>query len=144
MTTSEFLSLIKSRGARVFPAPQSTDINIANTKLQKIRVAMLPGFLLDLYKQTNGITLGSACIFGPNEQNRGTKYPLPAISDINQDMHSNKNISGLTIFARNDLFFFATDALGNCFMLDNITLSVLRKYDDAYRAMLDCIIVGKI
>ena len=53
-------------------------------------------------------------------------------------------IRGKTVFGRNDLFWFAFDAFGTCYMLDNLNLRVLKKYDDPYRAMLDCLIVGKI
>ncbi len=144
MNKNEFLSLIKSRGATIFAPGQLTDINIANTNLQNMRAAMLPTFLQDFYTTCFGITLGSACIFGPREIERGTKYPLPSIAKANQDMIGNKNLFGKTIFGRNDLFLFAFDTFGNCFMLDNLTLSVLRKYDDPYRAMFDCLIVGKI
>ena len=144
MTTNEFLSLIKSKGATIFPPFSGTEINVANTNLQQMRVAMLPGFLRDLYTNCSGITLGAACIFGVKDIDRGIKYPLPSIIKINKDLNTNKNLLGKTIFGRNDLFFFAVDAFGNCFMLDNITLSILRKYDDQYRAMMDCLIVGKI
>ena len=105
---------------------------------------MLPGFLQDFYTNCFGITLGSACIFGPTEISHDTKYPLPSITKINKDMVGNKNLFGKTIFGRNDLFWFAFDTFGNCYMLDNLTLSILRKYDNPYRAMLDCLIVGKI
>ena len=57
---------------------------------------------------------------------------------------TNKNLFGKTIFGMNDLFWFAFDTNGQCMMLDNLTLSTLRKYDDPYQAMLDCLIVGKI
>lgn len=144
MTTSEFLSLIKNRGATIFSPVSATDINTANTNLQDMRIAILPPFLQDLYTNCSGITLGSACIFGVTEIDRGIKYPLPSIIQINKDIIGNKNLSGKTVFGRNDLFWFAFDAFGNCFMLDNITLSVLRKYDDPYRAIMDCLIVGKI
>ena len=144
MTTLEFLSSMKSRGAIIFPHGSQNDINVANTNLQRIRVAMLPQFLIDLYSQTSGITLGGACIFGPKENERGIKYPLPSIIQINTEMVGNKNLFGKTVFGRNDLFWFATDALGNCFMLDNLTLSVLKKYDNPYSAMTDCLIIGKI
>ena len=144
MNKDEFISLIKSRGATVFATGQLTDINIANTNLQNMRAAMLPKFMQDLYTTCFGITLGSACIFGPSEIERGTKYPLPSITKVNQDMVGNKNLFGKTVFGRNDLFWFAFDTFGNCFMLDNLTLSVLRRYDDPYRAMFDCLIVGKI
>lgn len=144
MTTNEFISLIKSRGAKVAPSGDIGAINRNNTILKDLRAAMLPSFLIDLYYNSFGITLGSACIFGPTEIERGIKYPLPSIVDINKEAVGNKNLFGKTVFGRNDLFWFATDAFGNCFMLDNLNLSVLRKYDDPYRAMIDCLIVGKI
>ncbi len=144
MTINEFLSLIKSRKATIFPAFSDTDITMTNANLQDIRVAMLPNFMIDLYHNCGGITLGSASVFGPKEIERGIKYPLPSIVKINKEMTGNKNLFGKTIFGYNDLFWFAFDTHGNCFMLDNLTLSVLRKYDDSYRAMLDCLIIGKI
>ena len=144
MTVTEFLSLIKSRGATVFPVSQKVNLTIVNTNLQNMRAAMLQPFIIDLYNSCSGITLGSACIFGAKEIQRGIKYPLPSIEKVNHDMMGNKNLTGKTIFGRNDLFWFAFDVNGNCFMLDNLTLSVLRKYDDPCRAMLDCLIVGKI
>jgi len=144
MTSNEFLSLMKSKGANVFPPMSENTINMLNTNLQNMRIAILPGFLQDLYKYCSGITLGSGCIFGPTDIDRGIKYPLPSIIQINKDIVGNKNLAGRTVFGRNDLFWFAFDAFGNCFMLDNITLTVLRKYDDSYRAMTDCLIVGKI
>ena len=144
MTLMEFLSLIKSRGATVFPAKQTSNINVVNTNLQNMRAAMLQPFIIELYNTCSGITLGSACIFGLSEIDRGIKYPLPRIEKINKDMAGNKNLFGKTVFGRNDLFWFAFDVNGTCFMLDNLTLSVLKKYDDPYRAMLDCLIIGKI
>ena len=144
MTTNDFLSLIKSRGALVFPKCSDQEIMFANTDLQNMRASMLASFIQDLYKSCSAITLGSACVFGPKEIERGIKYPLPSITQVNKDMIGNKNLFGKTVFGRNDLFWFAFDTFGNCFMLDNLTLSVLRKYEDPYRAMLDCLIVGKI
>jgi len=144
MTQNEFISFIKSRGAKLMPITSLNAIGTANANLQEIRAAMLPAFLLQLYQSYFGITLGSAYIFGPTEINRGIKYPIPSILKINQDVRGNKNVFGKTIFGRNDLFWFATDALGKCYMLDNLTLSVLRVYDDPYRAMMDCLIIGKI
>ena len=144
MTTNEFLSFIKSRGATIFSPLPATDITVANTNLQNLRAAMLPQFMFDLYQSCSGLTLGSACIFGPKEIDRGIKYPMPSIITINQETIGNKNLFGKTVFGRNDLFWFAFDTSGACFMLDNLTLSVLRKYDDPYRAMIDCLIIGKI
>ena len=144
MNKDEFIALIKSRGATIFAPGQLTNINITNTNLQNMRAAMLPAFLQDFYTTCFGMTLGSACIFGPNEIDRGTKYPLPSITKVNQDMIGNKKLVGKTVFGRNDLFWFAFDSFGKCFMLDNLTLSVLREYDNPYRAMFDCLIVGKI
>lgn len=144
MTASEFIPLMKTRGATVFPTGDMNAISAANTGLQTLRAAMLPTFLLELYQHSFGITLGSACIFGPTQIERGIKYPMPSILEINHDVAGNKNLFGKTVFGRNDLFWFATDALGKCFMLDNLTLSVLKTYDNPYQAMHDCLIIGKI
>ena len=144
MNTAEFLALMKSRGAKIVPAKNINSITLLNTKLQQARVSMLPKFLLDLYQETSGITMSSACIFGPEEIERGTKVPVPSILDINKELVENKNLFGKIVFGRNDLFWFATVALGTCYLLDNLTLNVLRKYDDCYRAMTDCLIIGKI
>ena len=135
---------MKSRGAKITPAKDTDSITLLNTKLQQARISMLPKFLLDLYQEVSCITMSSAYIFGPEEIERGTKYPVPSILDINKELVGNKNLFGKIIFGRNDLFWFATDALGTCYMLDNLTLNVLRKYDDCYRAMTDCLIIGKI
>jgi hypothetical protein len=144
MNTTEFLALMKTRGAKINPAKDTNSITLLNTKLQQARISMLPKFLIDLYNETSAITMSSAYIFGPEEIERGTKFPIPSILDINKEMVGNKNLFGKIIFCRNDLFWFATDALGTCYMLDNLTLKVLRKYDDCYRAMTDCLIIGKI
>ena len=106
MTTNEFISLIQSRGAIIVPSGDAGAINRANTILKDFQVAMLPSFLIDLYYNCSGITLGSACIFGPTEIERGIKYPLPSIVDINKEMAGNKNLFGKTIFGRNDLFCY--------------------------------------
>lgn len=144
MTMNDFISFIKSKGANIMPLAEPNAIHMANTYLKETGLTMLPSFLIELYYSCSGITLSSACIFGPTENNRGIKYPLPSILDINKEINGNKNLFGRIVFGRNDLFWFATDALGNCVMLDNLGLSVLRKYDDPYRAMTDCLIVGKI
>ena len=135
---------MKSKGATITPPDKSNTIHTANTYLKETGLTMLPSFLIELYYSCSGITLGSACIFGPVETERGIKYPSPSIMTINKEIAGNKNLLGRLVFGRNDLFWFATDALVNCVMLDNLTLSVLRKYDDPYRAMMDCLIVGKI
>ncbi|MBR3510952.1 MAG: hypothetical protein IKN73_02720 [Alphaproteobacteria bacterium] len=144
MTTIEFLSLIKNKNANIYSPADNNTINTANMNLQQIHAAMLPVFLQDLYKHTNCINLGSSYIFGPKETERGVKYPIPSIFNINKEMCGNTKLYGKTVFGKNDLFWFATDAMGNCVMLDNLTLSVLRKYENPYRAMIDCLIIGKI
>ena len=105
---------------------------------------MLPAFMSNLYTKTGGIILGNGCIFGPNELPQGLRYPIPTIVQINQDALINSKLLGKTVFGRNDLFWFTFDAFGTCFMLDNLTLSPLRKYEDPYRALIDCLIAGKI
>ena len=66
------------------------------------------------------------------------------ILKVNDDIAPLGKTVGKTIFGRNDLFWFAFDAFGTFYMLDNLTLTPLRRYDDAYRAITDCLISGKI
>lgn len=144
MTCNEFLTLIKSRGAIIAPPAGLSHLSTANNSLQRYRCAMLPLFMTELYTHTGGINLGNGYIFGPTEIAQGIRTPVPSITDINEKiLYMGKN-RGKTIFGRNDLFWFCFDVFGTCYMLDNLTLNPLRKYDDPYRAMLDCLIAGKM
>ena len=143
MNMVEFLSLMKSRGATIFPPANARDIELANNALQARRCAMFPGRFIDLYKNTSAINLGNGYIFGPIEVSRGTRHPIPSIVDINVEICGLGALRGKTIFGRNDLFWFAFDAFGVFYMLDTLNLRVLRKYDDPYRAMSDCLLGGK-
>ncbi len=144
MTRDEFLSSMRARGAFMAPIAAARDIATANTLLQSMRAAMLPAAMIELYGATGGISRGAGYIFGPTEIKRGALFPIPGIIDINREMMHIAPLRGKTIFARNDLFFFAFDAFGTFFMLDNLNLRPLRKYNDAYHAMTDCLAAGKI
>ncbi len=143
MTEQDFIQDMQNRGANFAPAGAPGQVSITNINLQKIRAAMLPSFMTELYKQCNGINLGTGYIFGLAEFGLPGKHPTPSIIQINQDLTNIPVLRGKTIFGRNDLFWFAFDAFGNCFMLDNINLKVLRKYDNPYQAMSDCLLGGK-
>ncbi len=144
MTQSEFLDAIKSRGAKIFPAAPSSQIPLTNTALQNIRAAMLPMVMINLYGEIGAINMGTGYIFGPNDIERGAEYPIPSIVKINQELTDTPTIQCKTIFGRNDLFWFAFDCFGTFYMLDSLTLRPLRKYDDAYRALTDCLMGGRI
>ena len=144
MTTDEFLSYIKSRGAHLADAVSPNQIAMTNTALQQRRRAMLPQYMTELYTKTGGIILGNGYIFGPNEIPQGLRFPVPTITKINEDVSNIPQTIGKTIFGRNDLFWFAFDAFGVCYMLDNLTLAPLRKDDEPHRALIDCLIAGKI
>ena len=144
MTTDEFLSYMKSRGAHLADAVSPNQIALTNTALQQRRRAMLPQYMTELYTKTGGIILGNGYIFGPNEIPQGLRFPVPTITKINEDVSNIPQTIGKTIFGRNDLFWFAFDAFGVCYMLDNLTLAPLRKYDESHRSLIDCLIAGKI
>lgn len=142
MTCDEFLSAIKSRGATAAAPATNGQIDITNTLLQQRRIAMLPAYMSGLYTAAGALNLGSGYIFGPS----GVQFPdipAPDIITANDAVADNANICGKTIFGRNDLFWFAFDAFGKCYMLDNLTLATLRCYDDPYRALADCLVAGK-
>ena len=143
MTRDEFLSAIKSRGAFIAPPATPQQITLTNTALQHMREAILPMFMTEFFAATGGISLDSGYIFGPNEYDNGPRTPVPDIINLNRDIRNLPNTAGKTIFGRNDLFWFAFDTFGTCYMLDNLSLRVLRKYDNPYRAMTDCLIAGK-
>lgn len=143
MNATEFLSLMKSRGATIYSAPDSRSVTLANNALQSRRCAMFPAIFIDLYKSVSAVNLDSGYIFGPIEVARGTRHPIPSIVEINMDMIGVDALRGKTVFGRNDLFWFAFDAFGTFYMLDNLNMRILRKYDDPYRALSDCLIAGK-
>lgn len=144
MTNDEFLSSMKSNGALFAPGATDSSITLASNGLQSIRAAILPMFMIDLYKVAAGVILGDAYIFGPNEIKVTNKFPVPTILQINNEISGITQMRGKTVFGRNDLFWFAFDVMGTCWMLDNTNLKPLRKYDDPYRALTDCLIVGKM
>lgn len=144
MDITEFLSSMKSNGATFVPAAGAANISMASSNLQNIRAATLPPFMIDFYKNVGGMLLGDAYIFGPDQITVTKKFPVPSILEVNREIIDLPQVRGKTIFGRNDLFWFAFDAFGVCFMLDNISLKPIRKYDDPWRAMTDCLIVGKM
>lgn len=144
LTCSEFFALIKSHNVWSAPRAADRDIMMANMRLQNMRAAMLPKFMLEIYSMSGGLNIGAGYIFGPTEFMLDGRFPVPSLADANQAISALPQMRALTLFGRNDLFWFAFDAFGTCSMLDNLTLRPLRKYDDAYRAAADCLIGGKL
>lgn len=144
MTRDEFFSSVRARGMEIAPAHTPRDTAMANTLLQGMRAAMIPVQMQEFFSHAGGIINGSGYIFGPTEIPRATSFPIPSIIDINRDMSHIQAMQGKTIFGRNDLFFFAFDVFGVFYMLDNLILRPLRKYDDMYHAMTDCLAAGKL
>ena len=144
MNCFDFLILMKKNGAMLAPKASFQTISLTNTNLQNIRAAILPQFMIELYQQCGGLNIGNGYIFGPSEIKRGRKYPIPSIVQLNTDLAGISQLRGKTVFGRNDLFWFAFDSFGKCFMLDNTTLKELRKYEEPYRALTDCLMAGNI
>ncbi len=144
MTHDEFISAMKLRGTKFAPPSTPNQIGLTNAALQQRKCAMLPKFMMDLYSACGGAHLGSGYIFGPTEVPNGLRFPIPSILKVNDEIATNNKMIGKTVFGRNDLFWFAFDAFGTCYMLDNTNLNPLRKYDDPYRALADCLIAGKL
>lgn len=144
MTTDEFISAMTSRGAVTYPALAPRSLELANISLQSRRCAVIPYVMRELYSKIGAMHLGSGYIFGPTAVARPGSYPIPGLVQINDELTHPDNTRGQTIFGRNDLFFFAFDAFGTFYMLENITLRVLKQYDDPYRAMTDCLMGGKL
>lgn len=144
MDMNEFLTTIKSKGALVWGPSNTRAIEYANSALQQKKCAMLPNFIISLYMQTGGINLGTGYMFGPTELPNGINFPIPSIVQINEELRGIHTMQNKTLFAINDLFWFAFDSFGKCFMLNKINGIILREYDDPYRALYDCLIGGKL
>ncbi len=143
MTNDEFLSSIKSRGASFAPGATQRDIILATNALMAMQAARLPQYMSEIYTNAGGINLGSGYIFGPTEWKTNRKVPVPSIVNINNEIAKIQSMHGKTVFGRNDLFWFVFDTFGTCYMLDNVALRELRKYDNPYKAMTDCLVAGK-
>jgi hypothetical protein len=146
MDKQEFLSEIKSRGGALLPPASDRAIELAQNSLQHMRAAMLPPFLIDLYRNDcGGIMLGDANIFGADGFSPpGARYELPGIVQVNREISGIPGMRGRTIVGRNALFWFGFDAFGTMYMLETLSLSPLRRYEEPFRALTDCLAVGKI
>ena len=147
MTKEEFLSWAKTAGAVMLPTVTDAQIAPLQNTLQQMQAAMMPMAFIDFYKTiAGGMLLGDAHIFGLAEATRGKQsiYFIPGILQVNRDIGGLPQMRGKTVFGRNGLFWFAFDAFGNCFMLNNMTLMPMRQYEDIYKALSDCLAVGKI
>lgn len=141
---TNFLSAIKARDAIFAPSVPTQSLSLTNAALQRGRFAMLPDFLIHIYTITGGLNIGSGYIFGPNEVSYTPPFVIPSIIKVNHDIGPLGKTSGKTIFGRNDLFWFAYDAFGTCYMLDNLTLKAVKKYTDPHKAISDCLMGGKL
>lgn len=144
MTEQEFFTKLHDRNVIFAPPATIGQINLTNLNLQKIRAAMLPNYMVNIYQQSGSLRLGAGYIFGPNEFKRPPKYPTPNIFQINSELTNILHLRGKTIFGRNDLFWFAFDSFGTCFLLDNLNLGILRQYENPYRAIFDCLLGGRM
>ena len=144
MNLDEFLATIKNKGALIWGPSNTRAIEYANSTLQQKKCAMLPSFIIELYTKTAGINLGSGYIFGPSELPNGNNFPIPSIIQINDEIRNIPALRNKTLFGRNDLFWFAFDAFGTCYTLNNLDGTILRKYQDPYRALYDCLMAGQI
>ena len=144
MTRDEFLSTMTSFRATIAPGGTARDIELMAAGLQRMRAAIAPAWLRDFYAVCGGVILGNAVIFGPKEIENGLQHPVPTVIQVNDEIANMESMRGMTVWGRNDLFWFALDTMGTCYMLDNTTLRKLRKYDDPYRAMGECMAVGRL
>lgn len=143
MTANEFIQKMTARGAHIYPvAGRNTEL--VNTTLRSRGRAMLAREILEFYAVAGGANLGAGYIFGLMPVERGLVYPVPDLVRINDELTGIAATAGKTIFARNDLFWFAFDAFGAFYMLENLTLRPLKKYDDGWHAMSDALMGGRL
>ncbi|MCL2369575.1 MAG: hypothetical protein FWC83_02770 [Alphaproteobacteria bacterium] len=147
MTREEFFAELKKREATLLPPASDRAIELAKNALQNMRCANIPPVMSDIYKNmSGGIISGDSHIFPIEEIDRiSRKYKIPSIVQVNRDLSVMPGMMGRTIFGRNCMFLFAFDTFGNFYMLNILNMNILREYHfDGYRAILDCLAVGKI
>ncbi|MCL2017767.1 MAG: hypothetical protein FWG80_03290 [Alphaproteobacteria bacterium] len=147
MTREEFFLELKSRKVTLLSTASDRAIELSQNALQQMRAAMMPLSLIEIYRNiSGGLISGDANIFGPEEVFRPARgYEIPGLIQINREILGMPGLQARTVFGRNQMFWFAFDAFGNFYMLDILNLNPLRKYEsDPYRAILDCLAVGKI
>ncbi|MDR1207222.1 MAG: hypothetical protein LBK26_02300 [Rickettsiales bacterium] len=147
MTREEFISELKNRDAVMLPCVSDRTIELARSALQHMRCAMFSLELIDIYKKiAGGIIMGDANIFGPEKFDRMMlSYEIPDIVRINREISNIPALRGKTVIGRNQMFWFTFDAFGTFYMQDILNLNPLRKYEnDPYRAIMDCLMMGKI
>ena len=147
MNREDFFSELKTRNAILLPCASDRAIELAQNSLQTMRAAMMSLALIDIYKRiAGGIIMGDANIFGPEKFDRAvSNYEIPDIVTTNREVSNIGALRGKTIVGRNQMFWFAFDAFGTFYMLDVLNMNPLRKYEsDPYRAIMDCLAVGKI
>ncbi|MCL1902038.1 MAG: hypothetical protein FWG18_00230 [Alphaproteobacteria bacterium] len=148
MNREEFIAELTNRNALMLPTTSDRAIELARGSLQQMRAAMMSLELIDIYKNiAGGIIMGDANIFGPEKFDRanGANYEIPDIVQVNREIANVPAARGKTIVGRNQMFWFAFDAFGTFYMLDILNLNPLRKYEsNPYRAIMDCLLVGRI
>jgi len=142
---NEKIAYLEDSGAKFLPPSNMRALELANAAFQQMKAAILPKALGDFYLAYGGAILGDACVFPVEDTMRpGRNYELPGIVKINRDMTRFQVLRGKTVWGRNQIYIFSADVAGNLYMHDVLTLQVLRKYEDFYAALTDCLLVGKI
>ena len=120
-------------------------LELANAAFQQMKASVLPAALSDFYLAYGGAILGDAVVFPIEDAPRpARRYIIPGAVRINRDLANFQVLRGKTVWGRNQLYIFSADVMGNLYMHDVLTLSVLRKYNDFGQALADCLLVGKI
>ena len=143
MNIENIISFAKSNGADLSPAPNQNSIIRLNNNLSFLHKAILPSFMNNFYKYTGSILLGNSCIYGIDDI-KNSRYFIPSILNVNRDFLLSNILNEKTIFGRNDLFIFCFDTLSKCYMLDNITFSLVKSYTEPELALHDCIGMGTL
>ncbi|MDR1027626.1 MAG: hypothetical protein LBL46_04385 [Rickettsiales bacterium] len=135
---------LTENGAVFFPAGNTRALELASAALQSMKAAVLPKIMTDAYQAAGGAVLGDACWFGLEDAARPVGYEMPSIVRVNREMSGFSVLRGFTIWGRNQMYSFSANAIGEIWMHDMLTFQRLRKYDDFWTALTDCLMVGKL
>jgi hypothetical protein len=141
MTMNELIAFATKQKA-VVDAPLS-DSALLQTQgaLQAMRKMVLSAPVIEIYKSVGGILLGDSELLPINKMAR-LGYTPKTLIEFNQDLENVSLLGGRTVFARNAFFWLVSDIDGSIAMIEIYTQKTVKKYDDAARAVVDCLTLG--
>ncbi|MDR0319157.1 MAG: hypothetical protein LBH81_00235 [Rickettsiales bacterium] len=125
----------------IFLPPAPGEIVRVQAALQAAGKIMMPGGLVEFYRNFGGIILGDAEIFGLVPVAVG-KIKTRTVMEANADFADAEALAKKAVFGRNGLFLLAVGEDLKFALIDIYTMRTVKSYDDAMTAIRECLFVG--